>query len=50
VLYLETREEIDAIAARIDQPPLVPANPYWEANGVTFADPDGFQIVLAMID
>lgn len=50
VLYLETREEIDAIAARIDQPPLVPANPYWEANGVTFADPDGFQIVLAVID
>jgi hypothetical protein len=25
---------------------VVPANPYWEAHGVTIPDPDGWRIVL----
>src|SRR5262245_29782622 len=30
VLYLDTQGEIDAIAKRIAQPPVLPANPYWQ--------------------
>jgi catechol 2,3-dioxygenase-like lactoylglutathione lyase family enzyme len=26
-----------------------PKNPYWERNGITFEDPDGFRIVLSVI-
>jgi hypothetical protein len=26
--------------------PVAPANPYWAEHGVTFADPDGFPLVL----
>ena len=46
VLYLDDSGEIDAIAARIARPPVRPANPYWERNAVTFADPDGHHVVL----
>jgi ribosomal protein S18 acetylase RimI-like enzyme len=48
VLYLETQAEIDAIATRIAQRPVVPANPYWRENALAFADPDGFQLLLAL--
>jgi catechol 2,3-dioxygenase-like lactoylglutathione lyase family enzyme len=27
--------------------PVVSFNPYWDANGVTFEDPDGYRVVLA---
>ncbi len=26
--------------------PVSPANPYWSEHGTTFADPDGFHVVL----
>lgn len=26
-----------------------PQNPYWEKNGITFEDPDGFRIVISVI-
>jgi hypothetical protein len=26
--------------------PIAPANPYWAEHGLTFADPDGFRVVL----
>jgi len=26
-----------------------PPNPYWEKNGITFEDPDGFRIVISVI-
>jgi ribosomal protein S18 acetylase RimI-like enzyme len=48
VLYLETQAEIDAIATRIAQHPVVPANPYWRKNALAFADPDGFQLLLTL--
>jgi GNAT superfamily N-acetyltransferase len=48
VLYLETQAEINAIATRIAQRPVVPANPYWRENALAFADPDGFQLLLAL--
>src|SRR5882724_9001132 len=50
VLYLETQPEIDAIAARIAQRPIVPANPYWREHALAFEDPDGFQLLLSLSD
>ena len=46
VLYLGDRAAVDAAAARLDAEPVPPANPYWAEHGLTFADPDGFRIVL----
>jgi catechol 2,3-dioxygenase-like lactoylglutathione lyase family enzyme len=47
VLFLESQAAIDEIAARIDEPPVVPANPYWQTNAQAYADPDGFQVLLS---
>jgi catechol 2,3-dioxygenase-like lactoylglutathione lyase family enzyme len=48
VLFLESQAAIDEIAGQINQPPVVPANPYWRANAQAYADPDGFQLLLAL--
>jgi hypothetical protein len=48
VLYLDSQEQIDAIARQIAQPPVVPANPYWQQNAQAYVDPDGFQVLLAL--
>jgi catechol 2,3-dioxygenase-like lactoylglutathione lyase family enzyme len=46
VLYLGDEAAVRAAAARLRREPVAPANPYWSAHGVTFADPDGFRVVL----
>lgn len=46
VLYLRDRATVDAVAARLGAEPVAPANPYWAEHGLTFADPDGFRVVL----
>jgi len=48
VLYLDSQAEMDAIAERIAQPPVIPANPYWQINAQAFEDPDGFQLLLTV--
>ena len=48
VLFLESQAAIEQIASQINQPPIVPANPYWKANAQAYADPDGFQLLLAL--
>ena len=48
VLYVETQDELNAIAARISRSETTPANPYWQRNARAFADPDGFQILLTL--
>jgi len=30
-------------------PKLTPKNPYWDKNGTTYADPDGFGVVLSFL-
>jgi catechol 2,3-dioxygenase-like lactoylglutathione lyase family enzyme len=50
VLYVEDREELDAITARLGQSEITPANPYWQRNARAFADPDGYQVLLALRD
>ena len=46
VFYLGDRAAVDAVAARLGSAPVAPANPYWDVHGLTFADPDGFLVVL----
>ena len=46
VFYLGSADAVAAACARVGAEPVQPANPYWRANGVTLADPDGFQVVL----
>ena len=48
VLYVDGQEEFDAIAERLAQPPVAPANPYWQRNARAYTDPDGFQILLTL--
>ena len=49
VLYLPDPERWDAACARMTRAGFraVPAfNPYWDARGRTFEDPDGYRVVL----
>ena len=48
VFYLETQEELDGIAARIERSEITPANPYWRRTARAFADPDGHQVLLTV--
>ena len=48
VLYLETQQELDAIAARLGASETTPVNPYWQRTARAFADPDGYQLLLTL--
>jgi hypothetical protein len=48
VLYLDTQEELEAIAGRVLDHEVMPANPYWRRNARAFADPDGYQVLLTV--
>ena len=49
VLYLPDRTEWEAAVARMRDAGYAPVpafNPYWDRNGLTFEDPDGYRVVL----
>ena len=49
VFYLPDRTEWQTAVDRMHRcglAPVKPANPYWERNGLTFEDPDGYRVVL----
>jgi catechol 2,3-dioxygenase-like lactoylglutathione lyase family enzyme len=49
VLYVPDADAIEAVTERLVRlgvEPVPPENPYWEDQGVTFADPDGWRVVL----
>lgn len=49
VFYLADKQQRDAMAARLaamGYPAVAPENPYWETDGITIEDPDGWRIVL----
>lgn len=48
VLYFEDPAELDRVASRLTGTEVLPANPYWQLNARAFADPDGFQVLLAV--
>jgi hypothetical protein len=50
VFFPDSMETYDLLRTRFDKlniPALNPKNPYWELNGSTYADPDGFRVVIA---
>jgi hypothetical protein len=49
VLYLPDRAAWQAAVDRLiaaGHQPIAPVNPYWARSGLTFADPDGYGVVL----
>jgi len=49
VLYLPDRGEWEAAVQRMRDNGYAPVpsfNPYWDRNGITFEDPDGYRVVL----
>ena len=46
VLYLGDTESVEKRCRSVRTEPIASANPYWNAHGVTLADPDGFRVVL----
>lgn len=46
VLYLGNEQAVQTVAARLGSDPVAPSNPYWAEHATTFADQDGFQVVL----
>lgn len=49
VFYLENRAAVDAVQKRLSAQgvePVAPKNPYWVGKSLTFADPDGWRVVL----
>lgn len=49
VLYLPSQRHVDSIAARLERSGCArvePLNPYWRGRAVTFADPDGWRVVI----
>jgi len=49
VFYLPVRADWDAAVARLQAAghrPVRAFNPYWDRNGLTFEDPDGYRVVL----
>jgi catechol 2,3-dioxygenase-like lactoylglutathione lyase family enzyme len=48
VVYFEDQAELEAVGSRLDQPTVVPANPYWRAHAQAYEDPDGFQLLLVL--
>jgi catechol 2,3-dioxygenase-like lactoylglutathione lyase family enzyme len=53
VFYLPDRREWEAAAQSMRDAGFEPVpafNPYWDRNGLTFEDPDGYRIVLQNSD
>src|SRR5262245_36638343 len=46
VFYVGDVGALRTIAGRLATTQLPPTNPYWASHGLTFADPDGFRVVL----
>lgn len=49
VFYVPDLEQRDAIVSRLGSmgyDPVQPENPYWNLNGITICDPDGWRVVL----
>jgi hypothetical protein len=49
VLYIPDRTAVDTLIEHLGSlghHPVAAENPYWDANGVTIADPDGWRVVL----
>lgn len=49
VFYIQSAEEFEKLTAHMASmgyPTAAPANPYWRGISLTYADPDGWRVVL----
>lgn len=49
VLYIPDAAQLEQLRARLERcghRPVEPENPYWRDKALTFADPDGWRVVL----
>lgn len=49
VLYIPDAAQLERLRARLERHghrPVEPENPYWRGKSLTFADPDGWRVVL----
>lgn len=52
VFYASSLEEFAAMKTRFVKNRVkraAPRNPYWEKNGITFEDPDGYRVVISIV-
>jgi len=52
VFYIESEKEYIKLKQRFENEgisPVVSKNPYWNENGSTYNDPDGFRIVISIL-
>lgn len=52
VFYPESKEDYNEIIVRIEKNNIIKTvakNPYWQENGITIKDPDGYRIVISPI-
>lgn len=52
VFYASSLEEFAAMKTRFVKNKIKqvkPLNPYWEKNGITFEDPDGYRVVISIV-
>jgi catechol 2,3-dioxygenase-like lactoylglutathione lyase family enzyme len=52
VFYAASVPEFNSIKERIVANginPVLPKNPYWKNNGITFEDPDGYRVVISLV-
>jgi catechol 2,3-dioxygenase-like lactoylglutathione lyase family enzyme len=50
VFYAESDEHYNKLLQNFSENrllPVIPKNPYWQLNGTTYADPDGYRIIIA---
>lgn len=53
VFYPETTREYEEITGRIAQHNIEKVkaqNPYWQNNGITISDPDGYQVIISPLN
>ena len=49
VFYIPDQQAVSLLVVHLGSMgyfPVAPENPYWEQNGITFEDPDGWRVVL----
>ena len=52
VFYADSQDHYNKLLQRFSDnniPSVTAKNPYWNVNGATYLDPDGFRIVIAFI-
>lgn len=53
VFYMNSEEDMNVIRANIEKynvPVVKSKNPYWQENGIELKDPDGFGVIVTLVN